>query len=152
MGNPQVTDFELGWLSGIIDGEGCFTMSKGSKGAWNVGFKLVNTSATLIEKFAEVLTKLGIKYHIYNAFRSGNQRPAKRLEVNGPEKLKHMLDILLPYIEDKYEQAYAIHDWCVERTKSSYGEMNHAHSGFTHSLLKELKKSSGTSTTTRETS
>lgn len=140
MGNPQVTDFELGWLSGIIDGEGCFTMSKGSKGGYNVGFKLVNTSKTLITKFQEILTKLGIKYHTYSAFRADNQRPAWRLEVNGPEKLKHMLDILLPSIEDKYEQAYAIHNWCVERTKASYGNMCHAHSSFTHSLLKELKK------------
>lgn len=123
MDNPQATDFELGWLSGIIDGEGCFTMSPGSRGSYNVGIKLVNTNKLIIEKICEILRKLGIAFHIYDAFRSGNQRPAKRIEVNGVMRVEKALKILLPYIMAKYEEAHTLFEYVTKRLATPYGKM-----------------------------
>lgn len=139
MGNQQVTDFEFGWLSGIIDGEGCFTMSKGSRGSYNVGFKLVNTNLEIISKFCEILRKLRIEYHIYDAHRSGNQRPAKRVEINGPEKLRKALEILLPYLMAKKEQAILLSEYLQTKLNTPHGQMNPVYEQFVCTEMGQLK-------------
>lgn len=139
MGNQQVTDFEFGWLSGIIDGEGCFTMSKGSRGSYNVGFKLVNTNLEIISKFCEILRKLRIEYHIYDAHRSGNQRPAKRVEINGPEKLRKALEILLPYLTAKKEQAILLSEYLQTKLNTPHGQMNPVYEQFVCTEMGQLK-------------
>lgn len=140
MDNPQVTDFELGWLSGIIDGEGCFTMSPGSAGSWNLSIKIVNTDALIIAKIVEILRKLTIAFHIYDAWRAPNQRPGKRVEINGPRRVKKALDILLPYIVAKKEQAIYLHEYVTKRLETPYGEMCPIYSQGVYQHLRQLKK------------
>jgi len=71
MRNQQATDIELGWLAGIIDGEGWLgmTLSKNHRGAptsirrtitVKVEMKVNNTDEAIITKTASILKKLGI--------------------------------------------------------------------------------------------
>lgn len=140
MDNQQVTDFELGWLSGIIDGEGCFSMSPGSKGSYNVGIKLVNTDMKIIDKICEILRKLNLSYHIYDSTRAANQRPAKRVEINGVMRIEKALKVLLPYIMAKKHQAEVMYDYVVLRLATPYGEMSPAKDLATYHTLRELKR------------
>lgn len=140
MDNQQVTDFELGWLSGIIDGEGCFTMSPGSKGSYNVGIKLVNTNNLIIEKICDILRKLNLAFHVYDAHRSGNQRPAKRVEINGVMRVEKALKKLLPYIVAKNEEATVLLEYVTKRLATPYGEMDPILDLSTYQWLRQLKK------------
>jgi intein/homing endonuclease len=140
MDNPQVTAFELGWLSGIIDGEGCFSMSPGSKGSYNVGIKLVNTNKIIIEKICEILRKLGLAFHIYDSTRSSNQRPAKRVEINGVMRVEKALKILLPYIVAKHEEATVLFEYVTKRLATPYGKMNPNEDLAVYHWLRQLKR------------
>lgn len=63
---------ELGWLAGIIDGDGCISMNvrrKNWKG-WNgigvdMNVYVVNTDGGIIEKTVGILRKLGIEPHLF---------------------------------------------------------------------------------------
>lgn len=111
MDNQQVTDFELGWLSGILDGEGCFTLSKGSNGGFSPSIKIVNIDEIILHHIEMILIKLKLSYFIYDSHRSGNQRPAKRIEINGIMRVKRALDLFLPYILAKQKQAKLLLKW-----------------------------------------
>lgn len=149
MDNPQVTDIEIGWLLGIVDGEGCYTMSKGSKGSYNVSMKFVNTCPIIMDKIESILRRLGIPFHVYQSFRTANQRPAKRLEINGPRRLIKFLDFVLPYDFGKKDQADLLHKYITVRLNTPYGEMDDVFEQFTCFALKDAKKYHGTSETTR---
>jgi hypothetical protein len=140
MDNPQVTDFELGWLSGILDGEGCFSMSPGSKGSYNVGIKIVNTNKIIIENICFILQKLGLAYHIYDATRASNQRAAKRVEINGVMRVEKALKILLKYIVAKNEEATILFEYVTKRLATLYGQMDAVLDLQTYHLLRQLKR------------
>ena len=139
MDNPQATEFELGWLSGIIDGEGCFSMSPGSKGSYNVGIKLVNTNKLIIDKVCEILRKLGLAFHIYDSWRATNQRAGKRIEINGVMRVEKALKILLPYLMAKQCEAEKLLEYCVKRLATPYGEMCPIYSRNCYCTLREMK-------------
>jgi hypothetical protein len=140
MGNPQVTDYEMGWLLGIIDGEGCFSMSKGSKGSYNVSIKLVNTCPIIIDTICHILTKLQLSFHVYDSHRTGNQKPAKRIEINGPKRVERALAIFCQYFFAKKFQADTMLEYVQKRLATPYGEMCNSYEQAICSVLKEAKK------------
>ena len=151
MGNQQVTvsDFDLGWFIGIMDGEGCFCLYK-AKRSYSASIKLVNTNPYIIEKCAEILDALEIKYLTYDSWRAANQKPAKRLEIIGLGPLKRFFDILYPYFYCRLEQATVLRDFVELRqgktTKDSCGDEEYS----CYLLLKELnQRGPGTSETAR---
>lgn len=66
-GNQQATQAEVGWLAGIIDGEGHIGISlqnrKVSRSV-SVDLQIVNTDEALIEKVVSILRKLGVNPYI----------------------------------------------------------------------------------------
>lgn len=127
MGNPQVTEFELGWLIGIFDGEGCFTISRhGSINVkYTVGIKFVNTNSLIIDEVCRLLEALEIKYCKYNSWRTSNQKAAQRVEINTLDQIKKFLDILLPRMYCRVTQAKIVKDFVEVRLgraqKAPYG-------------------------------
>lgn len=78
MGNQQATDAELGWLAGIIDGEGWLGMSIETEHWYRVGqntrqksikveIKVVNCDPLIIYRTAEIMAKLGVTLYIRQA-------------------------------------------------------------------------------------
>jgi len=67
-----ITQVEIGWLAGIIEGEGSITLNARKKHwrGWN-GFGVdmqvyaVNTDAGIIEKVVQICRKMGIEPYIY---------------------------------------------------------------------------------------
>jgi hypothetical protein len=68
MENPQVTDFELGWLAGIWDGEGSIGVSaqtrKGMRTAYRPFVSIGNSDPCIILRIVEDLDIIGCKYFI----------------------------------------------------------------------------------------
>ncbi len=54
--NPR----ELGWLEGIIDGEGCLSLYKTSKGHWVPYLSITNTDQRILQKAKMILRGAGV--------------------------------------------------------------------------------------------
>ena len=75
MGNQQATDAELGWLAGIIDGEGWLGVSLETEHWYREGkntrqqsikveIKVVNCDPEIVVKTAQIMQKLGVNPYI----------------------------------------------------------------------------------------
>jgi predicted transcriptional regulator len=152
MVNQQVTvsQFDLGWLIGIIDGEGSFWIAKSPTGMTPV-VEIVNTNFDIIEKIANILTRLGLAYHVYVPKRSSRQREYKKLEIKGVKRLKKFFDLLMPYFECRFLQADSLNQFVQIR----YGKTNADKYGNDElsiycMLRAHNQRGTGTSETTRE--
>lgn len=156
MGNPQVTEFEIGWLVGIFDGEGCYLIAKskcreGFKYAASI--KFVNTNLHIIEEVHRILTALDIGHYIYNSWRAKNQRPGKRLEIIGLLRVKKFLDFFLPRMYCRSEQATVLKQFVELRLSKPHQAPYEAEEDSLYRILKGFnERGSGTSETTRDQS
>lgn len=67
IGNQQATQAEIGWLAGIIDGEGHIGISlqnrKVSRSV-SVDLQIVNTDFALTDRVVEIMNKLGVNPYV----------------------------------------------------------------------------------------
>lgn len=106
----------LVWLAGIIDGEGSICASlgasqpakaRGGVPKRSLGLRLVikNTSTELIDKAAAVLREYGVMFSLYYNKPCATAREALQLSVSGRGMIKKAINLLLPYLVAKREQA-----------------------------------------------
>jgi hypothetical protein len=136
MGNQQetITQAEIGWLAGIIEGEGSITMNARKKQwkGWN-GFGVdmqvyaVNTDAGIIQKTVAILRKLGIEPYIYESKtvpiphkrKDGTYSSEKTIMSVNVNKMAHILKVLnliIPHIAgEKRNRAELIVDFITRR-------------------------------------
>src|SRR5690242_7481128 len=98
MDNPlERRAFELGWLVGLIDGEGCFTLTRktGSKGtpAYFPTIQITNTNFALIRKADRILKDNGLTTYLYSRMPKVG-KPYWRLEVTGLKRVKRFMDVM----------------------------------------------------------
>lgn len=106
MDNQQVTEVELAWLAGIIDGEGCVGMYNQNKrkGYHTVSpaIEIVNTDTELIEKVLDILIRLDCKPYIrgknHNVKRKRTWKLAYNLKLQRMGKLLILLPRVIPYM------------------------------------------------------
>lgn len=122
------TKAEIGWLAGIIDGEGSVTMLINRRRdrtqvlRINPRVTITNTDKAIIEKSILVLTKLGIgKYvSITKPNNSGLvKRPSKDItyiDISGFRRLARLLPILIPHLAgEKMLRAKALFEFINRR-------------------------------------
>lgn len=121
MGNPlERQSFDLGWLIGIIDGEGCFTLSsvrktpKGMATAYHPRIQITNTNIRIIEKAKGVLSTLGLTCYIYTRFPKIG-RPYYRLEIAGLKRVKKLMDEVGHLFECRSSQAELLRQYVEVR-------------------------------------
>lgn len=112
MGNPQgtlnATDVEIGWLAGIVDGEGtiAFSVYK-APGYRDIRVKpqiiVTNTDKALIERVAQIYGRLGVGAHLQTrtsrhptAFTAAQYRPLHVANVSGFKRVARLLPIITP--------------------------------------------------------
>lgn len=122
MGNQQATDAEIGWLAGIVDGEGWLGMSVETEHWYRQGFntrqksikveiKIVNCDPEIVAKTALVMQKVGVNPYI--------RTPKVELKVNHKQHyeasikrmapVQKLLLVLLPHlVGSKHERAVLI--------------------------------------------
>jgi hypothetical protein len=136
MGDQQgtfpITDFDLGWLAGIIDGEGTVAFSvypRQERGkAPDVRVKpqvmVTNTDKALIEHAASIFNRCGVGVHIENRVQHGRSfastkvyRPLFVLNACGFKRAKAALVLLAPHLVSKKEKAELVLRYIEQREK-----------------------------------
>lgn len=120
MDNQQVTQAELGWLAGIIDGEGWigFTicndkrrLRKNNKIVFGVQIAINNTDKAIVDKAASLFRKLGVNPYErvskpVRKGKTGNRKAYYSIATKHMRKCGRVLSPLLPYlVGNKQERA-----------------------------------------------
>ena len=122
MGNQQATDAELGWMAGIIDGEGWLGMCVGAEQAYRpthhtrqysvtVDIKVTNCDPEIIVKAAQIMRKIGVNPYIRQPHveLKVNHKPHYEVSVHRMGPVKRVIDAVLPYLTGtKLERAHLI--------------------------------------------
>lgn len=116
---PSISEFELGWLCGIIDGEGCIGLwSRGGsrKEEYKPGVRLTNTDENLISTYCQVLDKIGVSYHItkYEG-RNSRCKSYQTVTIEGFKRLVKLLPVIKDKLIAKKPQALLLDEWVSSR-------------------------------------
>jgi len=117
MDNQQATPFELGWLLGIIEGEGCIGLYPGSGGrVIHPLVRITNTDQLLIANACRILEKAGVGHHV----RSSTFRPRgirHDISIGGFMRIRTLLRLLMPEWKpsDKRQRAERVLQFCESR-------------------------------------
>jgi hypothetical protein len=106
------------WFAGIIDGEGCISLFKRST-YYVPAVKIANTNEKLINKCKEILNEAGIEYYIRYSDRGErkNAKPAWEIALESRPRVVATLELILPYLVSKKEQAELVLEWCSEKIR-----------------------------------
>jgi hypothetical protein len=107
----MITDLELGWLSGIIDGEGCIMAAWSNRkrevgGSLCVKVQIEACSDVMILRCAQLLQ--GLEVHFYLSplkLKKGGNRPSRQLLVKRRADVLKLLRILHPHLVVKQKEA-----------------------------------------------
>lgn len=96
----KITDEDIGWLIGVIEGEGSFMINSHKRQfRWDYEPKLqiVNTNSVLIEEAARIFKGLGIGRHVQDLTEQRRKvKPYKRVSVEGVKRLAYFLGVIPP--------------------------------------------------------
>lgn len=128
-----LTQAEIGWLAGIIDGEGTIALNvrkknwKGWKGVGvDLNLTIVNTDATIIEKAQEIIQKMGIEPYInerkpssiFNTYK-GKGKTILSCTISAMSKIKKVLLCIIDHlVGDKKARANLILKFINKRQSS----------------------------------
>jgi hypothetical protein len=127
-----LTEEEIGWLAGLIDGEGSIIMSNRHKkiGKWEgkgveVQVTMGNTDGGIVKKYIDLLRKIGINPYVVE--RMPNQhghliRPIVYATISRMEHIKKLLEILEPNLAgEKKHRAKIMIEFVTKRISSKRG-------------------------------
>ena len=158
MDNQQATPAELGWLAGILDGEGYVALAtRFQRGRTNKNYisciEISNTEPNLLLKVRDITTKLGVNLHVkeHKPAKTGN-RVVFKLECHRFPGVKAILEATLPYLTCKAKRAKLILDFIESRQarKFSNTPYNDGERALVYAV-QDLTRSGESSQTTRET-
>tara|TARA_R110002020_G_scaffold168090_1_gene356764 strand:+ start:18350 stop:18742 length:393 start_codon:yes stop_codon:yes gene_type:complete len=101
------TDIGLAYLAGYIDGEGCFTVSSGTR---------IAVSNTYIPGLLKMQERWGGSVRRMSGT-NPNARTGWQWQLGG-ENCRHLLRLLLPYLKEKRDQAELVLEWFAAPPKS----------------------------------
>lgn len=117
--NQQATSFELGWLVGILDGEGAIGITRRNR-ATSINLKpyiqMANCDKSIIDRYCSILKKLNIPHYISYQKPRGRVKECWQVGIAG---LKRTLK-LLPLVQDsltgvKRRKANLVREYCESR-------------------------------------
>lgn len=109
--------FILGWLVGMIEGEGCITLNRTGVTKTKFGTKIgpyisiTNMNDLLIQKAIEYIKELELPFHLY--IRKG----VLRIEIFGQRRVKKWLELIKPFLVGKKQQAEQVLNFIKLREK-----------------------------------
>lgn len=122
MDNQQVTAFELGWLVGAIDGEGCIGITRRNRKGTRLGFTLKphvqisNCDISFIRRCEDALTKMGIPYHVSHYKSKNRRRESWQIAIAGLKRVNKILPEISSYLcDEKSEKAILVQEFITSR-------------------------------------
>ena len=96
----------LCWLAGIIDGEGCITISTDKQKFFRTYITVNNNNPYLIQRVGEILSELNIKFY-YLLKKRNNPKHKETLVINitGLGSCRKLIENIFLYLVGKKEQA-----------------------------------------------
>lgn len=102
----QVTEAELGWFAGMLEGEGCIYFHKQSRKHKKqdgfdiiVGAQITNTDITIINKLVEILEKCELSWFIRSKrVYSDKHNECFYIECRNQGMLRKSLEVFIPYM------------------------------------------------------
>ncbi len=117
--NQQVTDIEVGWLAGLIDGEGSFDLQSGHQ--WTPRIMITNTDQRIIDRAVEIIQRLGVGVYVWTQTKHNpRHKPIKRLAVRGIKRVHAFLPKIAPALIGKRDQAEKLLNFTTERLSRPY--------------------------------
>ena len=134
IGNPQERlHFKIGYILGLIDGEGCYQLENDGSGHYYPSLTIGNTDHLIIKQASQYLEEFGIEYWVWTPKLTGKEkRKYFRLFVKGIRRMKKLLDLVTQYPHAKLERANILKEYCDYRlsisNKEKYKNGNHDYS------------------------
>lgn len=119
------TEAELGWLAGMLEGEGCITFFQQARkrGGYDIitGIQITNTDVNIISKLNEILKKCDLSWFLRDKkVYSKNHTQCFYLECRQQAMLRKSLEILIPYMYgNKKSKANLVLDYLNKRNEAS---------------------------------
>ena len=128
----MVRDVEIGWLAGLIDGEGSITMSRRSDShAFHVWLAITNTNVPLLERAMDIIRRMGAeKVYLHNNdnrhLKTGaaQKRPCYRIYVGTLPGITTILNVVLPQLTAKRMQAELVLEYSAGRSAAARKRAN----------------------------
>jgi hypothetical protein len=119
MDNQQVTAFELGWLIGAIDGEGCVGITRRTTGK-TFGLKpyiqISNCDRAFIDRYVYILKKLQVPYWISHYESKGRRRESWQVATSGLKRVITFLPTIATLLcEEKRVKAQLVLEFAESR-------------------------------------
>ena len=118
-------DIKLGWLGGIIDGEGMITVIKRTDGySFIPRISIANSDKKIIEEVEEILRNLDLPYYLQSKkYEVGNKIRVKfEILINGLKRCSQVLPHIIPFLVSKKEKAIKLLAWCEYRLSKNSRE------------------------------
>jgi hypothetical protein len=122
----MVSDTDIAWLAGIIDGEGCFSVKrpirrksgvrKGYKTSYQVWLVLCNTSLPMMERTTRILREVGISHQPIRKVWKGKKATRWQywLHIAKKKEVLRATEFLLPHLTAKADEAKVV-VWYLRR-------------------------------------
>lgn len=131
MENQQERLRDIGWLCGIIDGEGTITLrfhrNKNRPPLIVPSITVVNTDEKIINKIVEILKAHEIPFWVTSVDATTKWKKRYVVSIIGIKRTLKLLPILVENLVGKREQAEIMLEWCNNRLgkKSYYTEWDY---------------------------
>ena len=119
--NQQERLLDLAWLAGLWEGEGCFSLFRGSHNRIYAAASLVNTDYKLIEEIHAALDRLNIGHYIHerrSSVKNSKHKDSKTIYIVGFKRTEKFLNILLPLMRGKKRKVIQVIQKFIERRLS----------------------------------
>jgi len=125
-GNPEVSEADLAWLAGIIDGEGSIatywrTFPSGGRSP-HLKISVANTDWLMIKRVRDLFHALtGRHYKACEKWQTGQIRRQWQVFCNRKASIHAVCQAIFPYLVTRRRQAWAAMEWCrTERARGHY--------------------------------
>jgi hypothetical protein len=116
-------DAQLGWLGGVIDGEGSITVlvtdrSGSKRNTFQISPRVIiaNTNAALLDAATRIIKESDLAVYRYDAVVTERTRhQLYHLVVLGWKRVSRFLDVVAPYLVAKRGQAELLRELCQSR-------------------------------------
>lgn len=108
-----LTEWQLAWLAGFIDGEGCLGIYE-RNGRADVLLRVTSTCLTVID-FIHTLTGVGSVFTATPGAKSLGSLPQKGWAITGWCQMRELMIELLPYLLVKAPQARMMLEFCNDK-------------------------------------
>lgn len=117
--NQQKRLMDIGWLAGIIEGEGCFSLQ-----GWKAGkrtqrsasplIQISNTNPLIIQKAQRIIKDEGLPCYVY-AQLGKRVTACYRVVIMGLKRAQKFLNFIIPYLDCRKDQAEFLQKWTDSR-------------------------------------